>query len=112
MLFALAHQLLKESNFGELAERAAISACSSPSSLGTLCCGQGGIGYAMLSVFRLTGADVWLQRARTAVRRAAADRSKHFLRDALYQGAVGVALLTEDLQDPDGAAMPLFEPMR
>ena len=109
MLFALAHQLLRESNFGELAERAAISACASRSSLGTLCCGQGGIGYAMLSVFRLTGADIWLQRARTAVRRAAADRSKHFFRDALYKGAVGVALLTEDLQDPDGAAMPLFE---
>jgi hypothetical protein len=30
----------------------------------------------------------------------------------LYKGAVGVALLTEDLNHPEKAAMPLFEPTR
>jgi hypothetical protein len=110
MLFALAHQVFSESGFGELAERAAVSASSSASRLGTLCCGQAGIGYSLLAVHRLTGSDVWLQRARSAARRASADRSKHFLRDALYKGGVGVALLVEDLTDPAGGAMPLFEP--
>jgi hypothetical protein len=60
---------------------------------------------------RLTGSTAWLQRARAAARRAAADRSKEFLADALYKGAVGVALLVEDLKDPARAAMPLFEPV-
>jgi len=55
---------------------------------------------------------VWLQRARAVARRAAADSSKHFFRDALYKGAVGVALLAEDLKQPETAAMPLFEPTR
>ncbi|HWY73708.1 MAG TPA: lanthionine synthetase LanC family protein [Burkholderiaceae bacterium] len=111
MLFALAHQVFTESGFGEVAERAAISASLSESPLGTLCCGQGGIGYSLLALHRLTGSDVWLQRARTAARRASADRSKHFLPDALYKGAVGVALLVEDLANPASAAMPLFEPV-
>ena len=45
-----------------------------------------------------------------ATRRAAADSSKSFLRDSLYKGAVGVAVLAEDLKHPDSASMPLFEP--
>jgi len=52
----------------------------------------------------------WLQRARACLRRAAADRSPHFLPDALYKGAVGLTLLAEELQSPETAAMPLFEP--
>jgi serine/threonine protein kinase len=110
MLFAMAHDVFRESSFGELAERAAISANSSASTLGTLCCGQGGIGYALLALYRLTGSQTWLQHARSAARRAAADRSRLFVRDALLKGAMGVALLVEDLKDPAMAAMPLFEP--
>ena len=111
MLYALAHQALGESRFGELAERAAISAWGSEIPVGTLCCGQGGIGYAMLAVHRFTGSQQWLQRARSCARRAASDSSPHFLRDALYKGAMGVALLAQELQTPDVAAMPLFEPL-
>lgn len=110
MLFALAHSSFPEKTFGELAERAATCAWSVESRIGTLCCGLGGIGYAFLAVHRLVGSRIWLDRARTAARRAAADSSKYFMRDALYKGAVGVALLAEHLKQPEISAMPLFEP--
>jgi serine/threonine-protein kinase len=112
MLFALAHDMLRTGSFGELAERAAMSAWETDMQIGTLCCGLAGTGYALAAVHRLTGAEVWLQRARTVARRAAADNSKYFFRDALYKGAVGVAVLAEDLKQPETAAMPLFEPTR
>lgn len=112
MLFALAHNVLRAERFGEIAERAAISAWASELPLGMLCCGLGGIGYALLAAHRLTGSALWLKRARTMARRAAADRSKRFFRDSLYYGAVGVAVLAEDLKQPELAAMPLFEPAR
>jgi eukaryotic-like serine/threonine-protein kinase len=112
MLFALAHEVLRAGRFGEIAERAAISACASELPLGLLCCGLGGIGYALLATHRVTGSTLWLKRARAIARRAAADRSKHSLRDSLYYGPVGVAVLAEDLKQPELAAMPLFEPAR
>jgi eukaryotic-like serine/threonine-protein kinase len=112
MLFALAHNVLRVGRFGEIAERAAISAWAAETPLGTLCCGLGGIGYALLATYRLTGSALWLKRAHTIARRAAADSSKYFLRDSLYKGAVGVAVLVEDLKKPELAAMPLFEPTR
>lgn len=112
MLFALAQDVFHAKRFGEVAERAAMSAWASKLQLGDLCCGQGGIGYAMAALYRLSGSAVWLKLARGAARRAAADRSKHFLRDALYKGAVGIAVLVEDLKQPETAAMPLFEPTR
>ena len=40
------------------------------------------------------------------------DRSALVYRDSLYQGALGVALLARELDDPATAAMPLFEPVR
>jgi hypothetical protein len=110
MLFSLAYDVLGIGAFGELAECAAESAWASEVQLGTLCCGLAGIGYAFAAAYRLTGAQRWLDRARMAARRAAADGSKGFLRDSLYKGALGVALLAEDLKQPNLAAMPLFEP--
>ena len=112
MLFAFAHDILQVGSYGELAERAAIGAWATESQLGTLCCGLGGISYALLAAYRLSGSELWLERARTIARRAASDSSEHFLRDSLYKGGVGVALLAEHLKEPDSAAMPLFEPMR
>lgn len=112
MLFALAQDVLRVGRFGEIAERAAMSACAAETQLGTLCCGLGGVGYALLATYRLTGSEVWLERARATARRAAADSSKYFFRDSLYKGAVGVAVLAEDLKQPEKASMPLFEPSK
>jgi serine/threonine-protein kinase len=112
MLYALAYEGLGESCYGELAERAALSACASSISLGTLCCGQAGIGYASLAAYRVTGSNQWVGRARASARLAALDRSPYMLRDALYKGAVGVALLVDELSAPGAASMPLLEPRR
>ena len=112
MLFALAHDILRVASYGDLAERAAVSAWAAETRSGSLCCGLGGIAYALLAAHRLTGSELWLERARMTTRRAAADSSKHFIRDSLYKGTVGVALLAEDLKHPSSAAMPLFEPTR
>ena len=109
MLYSLACQRLTQPQFGELAQRAGFSAWASLSGNGSLCCGQAGAGYALLAVYRLTGEPVWLRRAQVAAVRAASDRTRHFPQDALYKGAVGVALLVEDLKDPTNSAMPLFE---
>lgn len=111
LLLALAHDVLDDPALGVLAERAAVSAWESDASLGTLCCGLAGLGYAFAAVHRITGSPIWLERARWAVRRAAADTSEHFFRDALYKGAVGVALLADELRRPEHASMPLFEPV-
>jgi serine/threonine-protein kinase len=109
LLFAMAEKTFANGRFGDPAERAAISAWTSETQFGTLCCGLGGIGYALLAIYRLTGSELWLERARSTARRAAADHSKYFLRDSLYKGTVGVALLAEEIRQPELAAMPLFE---
>jgi serine/threonine protein kinase len=111
MLYALTCRLFDEPGFAELAERAAISAWNSDIAVGTLCCGQAGIAYAMLAAYRVTGSEQWLLRAKSCWRRAAQDPSPHLLQDALYKGAVGLALLAEELESPEAAAMPLFEPV-
>jgi serine/threonine protein kinase len=110
MLFALAHEVLGVGVYADLAERAAMGAWASDMRLGTLCCGLGGIGYASLAAYRVTGSKLWCERAHVAARRAAADSSRSFLRDSLYKGAVGVARLAEDLKNPGSASMPFFEP--
>jgi serine/threonine-protein kinase len=112
MLFALAHELLCVPRHADLAVRAAASAWNIETSLGSLCCGDGGNGYAFLAAYRVTGARVWLDRARLAARRAFGDTTKLFFRDALYKGRLGVALLASELDRPATAAMPLFEPVR
>jgi eukaryotic-like serine/threonine-protein kinase len=93
-------------------ERAAASAWDIETSNGSLCCGNGGNGYAFLAAYRLSGARLWLDRARIAARRAARDRSTFGFRDSLYKGALGAALLASELDRPAMAAMPLFEPVR
>ncbi len=112
MLFALAHEVLRVPRHADLMERAAASAWNIETPHGSLCCGDGGNGYAFLAAYRLTGARVWLDRARVAARRALGDTSKLFFRDALYKGALGVALLASELDRPATATMPLFEPVR
>jgi len=112
MLFALAHELLCVPRYTDLAVCAAASAWNIETSLGSLCCGDGGNGYAFLAAYRVTGARVWLDRARLAARRAFGDTTKLFFRDALYKGRLGVALLASELDRPATAAMPLFEPVR
>ncbi len=110
LLFALAYDVFRDHDLLEIVERGAESVWTSELQLGTLCCGLAGMGYALIAAYRATGSEVWLERAQSLVCRAATDSSPSFFRDSLYKGAVGVAMLAEDLKQPATAAMPLFEP--
>lgn len=76
----------------------------------SLCCGLSGRAYALLALFRATGDVVWWSRARDLARRAslaAAEHHEPFL--SFYRGALGVALLLEEIERPELARMPGFE---
>ncbi len=75
------------------------------------CCGLVGRAYALLAFYRRTGDASWLDRAQQLADRALAVSTPHAM-DAhrLYKGALGLALLLEELESaPDAARMPLFE---
>ncbi len=81
------------------------------SSLSDACCGLVGRAYSLLAVGRRTGDAAWRERAEQLADRALELVSAH-APDAhrLYKGALGVALLLEELESaPDAARMPLFE---
>jgi serine/threonine-protein kinase len=108
LLWALAHEQLGDAAYGIYAERSAASAWSCDITLGTICCGLAGIGYACAAAHRVTKDKLWLERAKLSARRACEDRSKWFYRDSLYKGAVGALLLCEEL-DGSCAATPFLE---
>jgi serine/threonine protein kinase len=109
LLFAKACEVFGSNTFGELVERGSESAWATESQLGSLCCGLGGVGYALLAAYRVTGSERWLDRARVLTLRSMKDSSPHFRRDALYKGGVGIAMLANDLAHPARSAMPMFE---
>ena len=106
-----AHQALGGERFRHLAEDAGWSVADrGPEPMLDLCCGAAGRAYALLALYRATGDDEWLRRAK----RFAAHAAAHVDFDApdahrLYKGALGVALLLIELEDPTRARMPLFE---
>ncbi len=76
----------------------------------SLCCGRAGEGFAALTLFRVTGDDRWVVGAERAL--ADAVRGLEDYREPpqrLFSGALGVALLASELEDPCRAAMPVFE---
>lgn len=114
-LWTLAHELLSDSSYLDLAERAAMDAFEGSGGGHGLCCGFAGQAYAQLALFRHTGERRWLQQARQLAGKAAAfgntlaRRGEEGLPHSLYKGDVGVAVLIADLERPELAAMPFFE---
>jgi serine/threonine-protein kinase len=108
LLWALAYESLGVEAYRVCAERSALSAWSSATKIGTICCGLAGIGYACAAAHRVTGDGVWLSRARLAARRGCEDRSPLFYRDSLYKGGVGAVLFREQLESST-VATPLLE---
>ena len=51
----------------------------------------------------------WLRRARVLAERAARVGGEEGMRDTLYRGDIGIALLVTDFESPEGAFMPFFE---
>jgi len=106
-LWTLAHRVLGEPAYLDLAEGAAWNAWETKHPIGNLCCGIAGQAYALLNLYRHTGEGVWLRRARELSRLAATasgDRA-----ESLYKGALGVIVLDCDLNQPEYARMPMFE---
>jgi len=114
-LWTLAHELLTNSSYLDLAERAAMDAFQGTGGGHGLCCGFAGQAYAQLNLFQHTGERRWLTQARQLAAKAAAfgntlaRRGEEGLPHSLYKGDVGVAVLIADLERPESAAMPFFE---
>jgi serine/threonine-protein kinase len=114
LLWTLAHEVTGERRHLELAERAGWHAWEHPDRHPRLCCGLAGRGFALLRLYRAIGDPAWLERARSLAARAAEGLGAAPLDDpralSLYWGALGPALLAVELERPERAAFPAFEP--
>ncbi|MFL6262431.1 MAG: lanthionine synthetase LanC family protein [Thermoanaerobaculia bacterium] len=109
-LWTLAHQILGEPRYREMAEGAAWSSWEAPDPHGTLCCGLAGRAYALLNLWKHGGGAPWLTRARDLANQAALSIERTAeAPDSLYKGTVGVAALAADLARPEAAVLPFFE---
>lgn len=107
-LWSVGHLMTGEQTYATLAEQCGWSAWEAPDRFPDLCCGRVGRGYALLAVHRMTGDAIWLERARALQRGA-----RPFARSAaghlsLFKGALGAALLEQDLEAPNRGCHPFF----
>jgi len=110
LLGTLAAELLGESEWTGIAERAGWDAWRGSGTPGSLCCGSVGIAYALLNLARYTGDPVWIDRAMRIANRAASGTGiPGEPRDSLYKGDLGLALLIGELAHPEQARMPFVE---
>lgn len=111
-LWTLAHRFLGDPRYLELATGAAWRSWEAPEPVITLCCGLVGRAYALLNLYRHGNETVWLDRARDlAMRAATGGHAPKEYPHSLYKGEFGLAVLAADLEQPDEATMPFFEPM-
>jgi len=106
-LFGLGTRVFKKPFFLDIAREAADYSFTAPQNGASLCCGDAGIAYAQMSMFRRTGEDKYLERARFLADRAVNTELKSV--SSLYKGRLGIHLLILDLEDPAYAGMPFFE---
>lgn len=120
-LWTLAYHMFPESEYIGLAEKAAWNVWEEPEKVGDLCCGLSGQAYALLNLYKYTGENDWLHRAHALANQAAVNIESAFrgndgmsrtlpsIRNSLYKGEVGVALLAAELYRPEMSSMPFFE---
>lgn len=113
-LWLAAHARWRQPAHLALAEACAWSAWEARATSPDLCCGRVGRAYALLSLYRHTGCADWLERARSlaAAARITFDRTRDTLERplSLFKGEAGLAVLAADLEHPETAAFPFFEP--
>jgi serine/threonine-protein kinase len=109
MLNALAADVLGLEAAAGMVELCARSVSSSRMHVSSLCCGLAGMSYSLIAAYRVTGSKIWLDRAIEQAEGAIRDQPDD-LRDSLYKGDLGVAVLFSDLGDPMNASMPLVQP--
>lgn len=115
-LWTRAHEMLDDTRFLRLAEKAAQTVIAAePQPFPQLCCGQPGQAYAMLNLYKHTGERHWLDHAHRFAQQSfqlssvPEDADTPPLHYALYKGPLGTALLSADLEVPAEAYMPMFE---
>ena len=110
-LWTLAHEHDLGADYLPLAEASGWTAWEGRGSVPDLCCGTAGRAYALLTLYRSTGAEIWLERAHALAERAARAlrRSRGPRPLSLYKGEPGIVLLLADLHHPETASMPGFE---
>ena len=103
--------MFERTRYLDLAHAASWASWESAEPAETLCCGVAGRGYALLNMYRACGDAVWVDRARDLVTRAArAPRTEDPYGHSLYKGRFGLAVLAAEIELPDEARMPFFEP--
>lgn len=109
-LWAAAFRLLRDPKYLQLVDQCAWTAWETAGFAGSLCCGDAGRSYALVSAWRHTGDQGWLLKATELSRRAVQlSQADNQLRLALYKGLLGAYVLVEDLETVMQAGMPLFE---
>lgn len=109
-LWNAADRVLSESQYRDIAIRAAWCTYDAHGGGASVCCGEVGRFYALLNMYRHSGEQCWLERAQECVVRAAKQIDPgDDLRDSLYKGELGVALAILELDRPEQALHPLFE---
>ena len=112
-LWLAAERVLGDVGYRELAIGAARDALGPTESGVDLCCGLTGRAYALLALYRRSGDEYWLKKARSLTLRALGPRlTGSPLALSLYKGALGTAVLAAELPTPATASMPLFEAER
>jgi serine/threonine protein kinase len=109
-LWTLAHRMLRDNRYLELAEKAAWNAWEEPDTIDSLCCGLAGRAYGLLSLYRHTGEKEWLRLSEDLGNRAlVCTKASDAFSDCLYKGRLGLAVLCADLTRPQSSSMPVFE---
>ncbi|MFF2287220.1 lanthionine synthetase LanC family protein [Peribacillus butanolivorans] len=110
-LWTLAHQMLREQTYLDLAEKSAWNVWEEPAQIIGLCCGHAGQAYSLLNLYKHTGEEIWLQRAQELMLKGVhtATSAPQELPNSLFRGEIGLAVLIADLAKPNSACMPLFE---
>jgi serine/threonine-protein kinase len=110
-LWTIAHRMLGHARYLDMAIGAGWNSWESADPAATLCCGLAGRGYALLNLYRHTGDRSWLERAQMLCTRAGnVNGTQREYPHSLYKGEFGVTVLAADLEDPEWARMPFFEP--
>jgi serine/threonine-protein kinase len=112
-LWTLAEETLpSRGRYLDFATGAAWDAWDAADATLSLCCGLAGRSYALLNLYRATNDAAWLDRARRlALRGATRGNSPPERAQCLWKGELGMAVLASDLERPEDARMPFFEPM-
>lgn len=109
-LWTAAAEVLESDRWIGLARGAAWNSWESAQRESSLCCGLVGRAYAMLRLYRATGEQEWIGRARDLAETAArAGRFDHDRPWGLFRGPLGLAVLAADLRHPDGTWFPFMD---